>query len=449
MAGSGFDNDVLNAINVDFRQTVPVVGQMTQNGQLLIGSAVAPFIRAGFLTSADASVTFTYGNGTIDLKAAGGGGNITLTGDSGGGLVGNAFTLAGSGSIATSGAGSTITTALTGLTNHAILIGAGTSTITKLGPNATAGKVVMSAGAAADPIFSTPTYPSSSGSSGVIITSDGTNNIYSTSTYPNGNASGDLLYGSGTNAYSNLSLPTTAGVEVHYNGTTVTYYNPLQESKLLDDFYGSSVAPGSLPWRTQASGTGSTVTANGTDTDSAHPGTVACVSGTTTTGYGGITLNGNAGKPIILGGGAITHIWVVRIDNLSNGTDTYTLFAGLTDQVSMSTTITNGVYFTYADAGGGGTQPNWILNTVKASAATNTNSATAAATGWTTLMMQINSGGTSVQFFINGSSVATVATNIPTTSICPAFGILKSAGTTSRTVSADLFYHYQYLTTTR
>jgi len=111
-----------------------------------------------------------------------------LTADSGGQLNpdgSNNFTLAGSGSIATSGSGSTITTALTGLTNHAILVGAGTSTITKVGPSATSGQVLQSAGASADPAFSTATYPSTATGTGTILRADGTNWSATTSTYPN------------------------------------------------------------------------------------------------------------------------------------------------------------------------------------------------------------------------------------------------------------------------
>ncbi len=65
----------------------------------------------------------------------------------------------GSGSITTTGSGNTVTTQLTGLTNHSVLVGAGTTTITKVGPTSTIGQVLQSAGATADPAFSTATYP--------------------------------------------------------------------------------------------------------------------------------------------------------------------------------------------------------------------------------------------------------------------------------------------------
>lgn len=67
--------------------------------------------------------------------------------------------IVGTGSVTTVGSLNTETIQLTGLTNHAVLVGAGTATITNVGPTATAGQVLQSAGAAADPAFSTATYP--------------------------------------------------------------------------------------------------------------------------------------------------------------------------------------------------------------------------------------------------------------------------------------------------
>lgn len=69
-------------------------------------------------------------------------------------VAGN-INLAGTGSLATTGSGATATVGLTGLTNHNVLLGAGTATITKLAPSATSGVALISQGAAADPAFGT------------------------------------------------------------------------------------------------------------------------------------------------------------------------------------------------------------------------------------------------------------------------------------------------------
>lgn len=69
---AGFNNDVLIADNVDFRGVSPTSGQVTTDGQLLIGSTVAPNIRVGTLTSTGGTLTITPGSGTINLDLAGG-----------------------------------------------------------------------------------------------------------------------------------------------------------------------------------------------------------------------------------------------------------------------------------------------------------------------------------------------------------------------------------------
>jgi hypothetical protein len=72
---------VLNADNVSFDGTTRG-GIITANGELLIGSAVAPHIRKGSLTSSGGSVTITVGQGTINLEA-GAAVPTTFTGNSG------------------------------------------------------------------------------------------------------------------------------------------------------------------------------------------------------------------------------------------------------------------------------------------------------------------------------------------------------------------------------
>jgi len=101
-----------------------------------------------------------------------------------------------------------------GLAAHGVLIGAGASAFTVVGPTSTAGQVFQSAGASVDPAFSTATYPAIATSTGTLMRADGTNWVHSTSTYPDTNAINTLLYASGTNAMAALA---TAN-----NGTLVT-----------------------------------------------------------------------------------------------------------------------------------------------------------------------------------------------------------------------------------
>lgn len=72
----------------------------------------------------------------------------------------NVLNVFGSGSITTTGAGNTVTTELTGLNNHSVLVGAGTPTITSLAVG-TNGQVLIGA-TGADPAFATLTSPDNS-----------------------------------------------------------------------------------------------------------------------------------------------------------------------------------------------------------------------------------------------------------------------------------------------
>jgi len=166
MAGFANDasgQDVVYANNVDFSGNANVSSQMTTDGQLLIGSTASPHIKPGTITSPSGTVTIGYSSPNITIDVAAGTGVVeTLTGNSGPAIapvLGNINTI-GSGSITVAGSGNTLTAQLTGLTNHAVLVGAGTTTITKVGPSATTGQILQSQGSTTDPAFSTATYPS-------------------------------------------------------------------------------------------------------------------------------------------------------------------------------------------------------------------------------------------------------------------------------------------------
>lgn len=156
MTGSGSTTTVGGLNSLSFELTG------LTNHNVLVGAGTSTITNvspstAGFVltsngASADPSFQTVSASGAI----------TTITGDSGGSqvpLAGN-FNILGTGSITTVGTANTETVQLTGLTNHSVLVGAGTATITKVGPTATAGQVLQSAGSSADPAFSTATYPS-------------------------------------------------------------------------------------------------------------------------------------------------------------------------------------------------------------------------------------------------------------------------------------------------
>lgn len=89
-------------------------------------------------------------------------------------------------------------------TSHGVLIGnAGNAlSVTAAG---SAGQVLVSGGASADPTWTTATFPVSATSVGTILRADGTNWVATTATYPATTTSQQLLYSSADNVIGGLS----------------------------------------------------------------------------------------------------------------------------------------------------------------------------------------------------------------------------------------------------
>ncbi len=211
-----------------------------------------------------------------------------------------------------------------------------------LAATATAGKVLQS-GSNAAPTWSTPTYPSASGSAGVILRSNGTNNVYSTATFADTYTASNLLYSNGSNTVTGLAtansaslVTTSAGVPVWSstmtNGQIIigsTGATPVAAT--LTQGSGVTITPGAGTITISATGSGGTVTSvSGTanritstggatpviDIDAAYVGQTSLTTlGTVATGtwnatvvtgqYGGTGV-ANTGKTITLGGNLTT-----------------------------------------------------------------------------------------------------------------------------------------------
>lgn len=159
--------------------------------------------------------------------------------------------------------------------------------------------------------------------------------------------------------------------------------------------------------------------------------------GTTTTGYSGLYY---AQNDVLVGNGTawVAAARLATASSLSTSGEEYVCTFGFSDTLNAAGEPVDGVYFVYRRAVDG---DFWVC--VTRSNSTETKTVTSVAPTYSTMKIfriEINSGGTSVDFKIDGSTVATHTTNIPTgagrqTGI--GWKIEKSAGTTTRYFYGD------------
>lgn len=102
------------------------------------------------------------------------------------------------------------TAGITGTTTqYDVIVGAGANSVGSVGTGS-AGQVLQSGGNAANPAYSTATYPATATGTGKILRADGTNWAASTATYPDtAGTSGNVLKSDGTN-WTSAAAPTPA-----------------------------------------------------------------------------------------------------------------------------------------------------------------------------------------------------------------------------------------------
>ncbi len=329
------------------------------------------------------------------------------------------------------------------LTNHGVLIGQGTSSIAATSAGST-GQVLQSSGAAADPTYSTATYPSTATGTGTILRANGTNWVATTATYPNTAATGDLIYGSTTNVISSLAIGADPGQPLISLGTTPEWSTPKSDIFLFDDFIVGSGATGNTGHVQNSQNGGSN--AAGTANITGHPGIMTA---TTNAATNGANMFGH-GAAITTGDGRILHNFLMQIPTLSDGTDTYIARIGLQEVSTATGDVTNGCYFEYTHSVNSGA---YQIKTSNNSTRTTANTASTVDTNWHLYTIDVNAAGTSVSFYIDGVEVTNspLTTNIPgnTRFFADGFRILKSAGTNARTLNIDFSSLWKKITSNR
>lgn len=168
-----------------------------------------------------------------------------------------------------------------------------------------------------------------------------------------------------------------------------------------------------------------------------RPGQLVLETGTATTGAAGFFAGGTSS--LLLGNNDIWYYELAtRLPTLSDGTESYTYFAGFSDNNFGE--ATDGCYFRYTHSVNSG---NWqgVCRNNSTESTCDTGIAVASGT-WYRLTVTVNGTGTSADFLTDGVSRCQVATNIPTSSgreTSYTNAIVKSAGTTERTALIDYF----------
>jgi hypothetical protein len=134
---------------------------------------------------------------------------------------------------------------------------------------------------------------------------------------------------------------------------------------------------------------------------------------------------------------------LLSMEVLSSVSEEYQLWYGFANNLTNSSTPTSGVYFSYDRDGrsGDSVTHNWYAVTINGGVETATDTGVVAVPGVTQagkrMKIVIALDGLSADFYIDGVSVATHTTNMPTGRMGYGGKILKSAGTTSVTAGWD------------
>jgi uncharacterized protein (UPF0333 family) len=223
-----------------------------------------------------------------------------------------------------------------------------------------------------------------------------------------------------------------------------TYVSLIQTktAQFFDDFDGGIAGQG---WTAANTGTAAAESLIDAVAGENTMGVIQFSTGTTTTGRAALQRSTGAAS---LGQGKFDITTRAKVPTLSVVAQEFTVQLGLHDATTKA--AVDGVYFNYDRIGYG----NDIIRCVTSSnsTATTNSSGVTMNTSWNKYKIDINPAGTQALFYINGALVCTHTTNIPTGATrvtSPRIQILKSAGTTARTLLVDYWQQDMNFTTTR
>jgi len=191
-------------------------------------------------------------------------------------------------------------------------------------------------------------------------------------------------------------------------------------------------------------GAGAAILNSATVDKTGHPGVWYAGTGSTAAGRV-FALSSNHSSFNLGGSGNVMRIgtWLKVGTNLSTALESFMVRAGLS-QISLPNNVDHGITFEYNHAENGG---RWQAITANPTETSTDTGITVVADTWYDLQIEINGDATSVEFFIDGVSVATNTTNIPTGTFEQFYNahIMKLVGTTVRHILIDAYFVYMEL----
>jgi hypothetical protein len=237
-------------------------------------------------------------------------------------------------------------------------------------------------------------------------------------------------------------------------------FNRTQGVYYFEEFMGNQAGGFPTSYSTVISTTSGNATARtvGTTNRTNQQGIIQHQTGTGATNVAGYTYGGlGSNGTLYIGSGSISLETYVTVETLSNATERFIMYFGYAAGSANFLNIPNGIFFSYDEGGvqffGGAATPNWKCYT-RANTGTVTLTITSipvVAGQWYKLRIDINAAGNSVTFYIDGTLVATHTTNIPatTTGLFISSVILKTVGTTARSLLTDYFMYEEIFTNPR
>lgn len=296
--------------------------------------------------------------------------------------------------------------------NSGVLVtsGAGVPSILAAG---TTGQVLQ-ASTAGTPSWSTPTYPSASGSAGVILRSDGTNNVYTTATYPATTTISQLLYSSSSNVIAGLSTANSGLLVTGNTGIPSILAGPGTTGNILQSNAAAAPSFSTATYPSAATSSGTLLRANGTNW-------VATTSTFADTYLINTLLFAGTANTIV--GSTLTSI----MDTVLGSVQGDLIYRNAT----VWTVLAPGSAGQHLQTGGAAANPSWTTSTFPATGGPAGNILISDGTNYiASTSLWPNTVGTSGKFLIsNGTSNTYSTSTIPTSAGATANKVLLSDGT--------------------